>query len=199
MNEEISPPPSQHEALASLTEIQQVTAQTRQTLAQGMASPILMLWGVVWILGFVITQFFPEQAGVAWMGLDAAGVFGSCWMGTRHRDRVLKREGGGRVLAAWLVLILYMGIWNVLMLPSGTLNGWQAGVRMGAFNVTIPMCGYVIMGLWMGRFFIWLGAGITVLTLVGYYALPHYFFLWTAVTGGGALLGTGWYLRFNWK
>ncbi len=199
MNEEIPSAPSQDEALASLADIEQVKAQTRQTLAGGMSAPMLMLWGVIWAMGFTFTQFFPEQAGLAWVALDAVGVGGCIWLGSRHRERVLKRSGGGRILAAWLVLIVYMAIWDILMAPGAVLNSWQAFARMGAFNVTIPMCGYVIMGLWMGRFFIWLGAAVTVLTLVGYYALPHYFFIWTAVMGGGALLGTGWYLRFNWK
>jgi hypothetical protein len=43
-----------------------------------------------------------------------------------------------------------------------------------------------------------LALGVTVLVLVGYYLLFDYFYLWAALTGGGTVLGTGWYIR-RWR
>jgi hypothetical protein len=61
------------------------------------------------------------------------------------------------------------------------------------------MFGYLVMGLWLGRFFLWLGLLVTATTLVGYYFVSDYFFLWMALTGGGSLIAAGVFIRKFWR
>ena len=71
---------------------------------------------------------------------------------------------------------------------------------MSAVIVTVPMFAYVVMGLWgCGQYMIWLGLGITALTVLGLYAFPSFFYLWMAAVGGGALFGVGIIARRQWK
>lgn len=60
------------------------------------------------------------------------------------------------------------------------------------------MFAYVVMGLWTDRFLMWLGLFVTATALAGYFLVNPYFCLWMAVTGGGALMVTGLYIRHRW-
>ena len=61
------------------------------------------------------------------------------------------------------------------------------------------MFAYVIMGLWLDRFLLWLGVLVTVTTLIGFFFAPHYFFLWAAAAGGGSLVVSGAFIRKFWR
>jgi hypothetical protein len=62
------------------------------------------------------------------------------------------------------------------------------------------MFAYVVIGLWFESWFLAvLGILVTVLTMAGYAWWPAYYCLWMAVTGGGALFGSGLYLRLRWR
>ena len=59
------------------------------------------------------------------------------------------------------------------------------GVVVGVFTRTIP----TIIGC----------VSITVLALIGYYLLPAYFYVWTAISCGLGMLGTGLFIRLRWR
>ncbi len=71
--------------------------------------------------------------------------------------------------------------------------------KMAVLWVTACMLAYVVMGLWLDRFLTWLGAAVTVATVIGFLFAPHYFFLWTAAAGGGALVISGVFIRRFWR
>ena len=71
--------------------------------------------------------------------------------------------------------------------------------KISAYWATVPMFAYIIMGLWLDRFFLVLGTLVTLATLAGYYFITDYFFLWMAVVGGGSLVAGGVFIRKNWK
>jgi hypothetical protein len=61
------------------------------------------------------------------------------------------------------------------------------------------MFAYVVTGLWLEHFMVWLGLVVTALTVIGLFLLPSYFYIWMAVVGGGTLAGTGLFIRNRWK
>ena len=67
-----------------------------------------------------------------------------------------------------------------------------------AFFATVGMFGYVVGGLWLGRFLVILGLVVTVLILVGLYAIPQWFLIWMAFVGGGALVLSGVMVKRLW-
>lgn len=67
-------------------------------------------------------------------------------------------------------------------------------------NCTAVMFLYVVMGLWFEAWFLlWLGLGVTVLTVFGYQMLGEHFNFWMAATGGGSLFACGLYIQRAWK
>ncbi|MGH7977133.1 MAG: hypothetical protein ACREDS_04770 [Limisphaerales bacterium] len=179
---------SKQEAQESLAEIESVIFQTRKKIAHSSASFSLILWGVIWVIGFLGVQFSPKVASWLWLALIFIG-FIVTWV--RMKKSAFQRPGGHRILLGWLILVGYLLLWSFLL----HLNGRESI----AFSSTLFMCGYVIIGLWLGRFWILLGLIVTALTVAGFYLLPAWFALWMAVTGGGSLILSGLFIRKFWR
>ena len=210
MDNEKASPVSEEEAQASLQEIDRIINQTRKAIASGNLAPQLIIWGVVWILGYGGEQFFPESSWHLWLGLILAGAIGTIFVGPWSRRSPVKGPGYGRNLGriglSWLVLFAYGALWVALLSPWEMMHraGWRAYAplmdrKVAAFCATFCMFAYVIMGLWLSRFLLWLGVLVTVATLAGYHFLPAYFCLWMAVTGGGSLVVAGVFIRKYWR
>lgn len=196
---------SKAEAQLALNEINSVIGRTQKAIASGPAAPILMLWGLVWAIGYSITHFKPELAGAAWMLLVFIGAAGSWWLGVSLHSPV-KSPNDWKIGIFWLVLFGYANAWLLLLAPDALPRGqeWMTkhpftSNQIGAFFATVPMFAYVVGGLWFGRFFIWLGLLVTLLIFGGYFLLHNYFNLWMAFTGGGSLILAGAYMRKYWK
>ena len=98
-----------------------------------------------------------------------------------------------RIGGLWGALLIYIFIWLRLLSP---VNGMQ----VNAFICTACMFAYIVIGLWFESYFmIVLGLAVTAATLIGFYLLAGYYCLWMAFAGGGALLGTGLYIRVRWR
>ena len=181
---------SKQEAQESLAEIDSAISQTRKAMGRHLG-PILMLWGVIWAIGYSLTQFIPRDGLAYWLVLDGLGFLGT-WLCVKKVRNNFRRPGLGRVAVAWVILFGYMILWGFLVSPIG-------GHSQIAFFSTVCMCGYAIMGLWMSRFLLWLGLSVTALTLVGFYFFSGWFALWMGITGGGALFLSGFYIHKTWK
>ncbi len=182
---------SKTEAEAALREIESVVTQTRRAIAGSCCSAMLILWGVIWVIGYSATQFFPRQWAWTWGPLSIGGIAFSWLLGARRRGPV-RSPLFPRLFIAWIVLFGYAIIWAYLLHPFN-------GARLGAYFGAVPMFGYVVAGLWLGRFFIWIGATVTILTVIGVAAFPAYLNLWMAVTCGGSLIISGVYIRRCWR
>ena len=156
-----------------------------QILAE-IVSPMLAVWGVVWILGFGVSQFWPEWSGPVWAVVTSLGGLASIWNCWRRPP--LRSPHSAKIGLGFLVLFLFAGIWALLLWPFNT-------ARIGPYICTVAMFAYVVGGIWFGRFFAILGSVVTVLTLVGVFTFPDWVNLWMAVVAGGSLLASGLYLR----
>ncbi|MBN1505880.1 MAG: hypothetical protein JW955_03495 [Sedimentisphaerales bacterium] len=190
---------SEQEARESLSLIQDATARTRKVVAAGYASDLLILWGLIYMAGFTAVYFAPRQGGILFAVLDGVGLLGTLFIAWRAwpTHGSLRGASTSRVVRGiflfWLILFAYAGLWLLMLRP-------MAGMQVGALLVTVAMLGYIVTGLWTAStFLVWLGLAVTALTLFGFYVIPGYFNLWMAPTGGGALLGTGLYVRIRWR
>jgi hypothetical protein len=202
---------TKQEAHDSLAQIEDAITQTRNAIGQGAGGGILIVWGVIWALGYTADQFAPQAAPTLWPFLIVAGCLASWFWRPRPKSRV-KSPNSARIGLFWLVLFAYAVLWFFLLhseIRPGrpgfhleSLQGAEAGAvqgQLGVFFATVPMFAYVVGGLWLGRFFVWLGAGVTALTVAGYCFMPDWFNLWMAVTGGGSLIAAGLYVRRYWR
>jgi hypothetical protein len=175
---------SRREAEASLAEIEQTSRLSRKLSSQ-VGPPLLILWGIIWMAGFSVQQFEPRFSNLAWGILDLGG--GLLTWGIARRKSVVKSPHHTRTFAALLILFAYAFLWAWLLAPFNRSH-------LGAYIVAVVMCAYVMGGLWLGRFFIYLGLGVTLVVIIGALWIQHFESLWLALAGGGALVATGAYL-----
>jgi hypothetical protein len=189
---------SYEDAKESLTVIKAVTAQTRKAVASAYAAPLLILWGSIWVVSFVLVHFYRYWAGYIFNAFNTIGAVATLWICLRWRAKAATKSPTSqtlawRILGFWALLGVYIWLWLWLLTPS-------RGIQVCVFISTVAMFGYVVMGLWFGScFMLYLGLGVTAITIFGYHFLPAYFFLWMAVMAGGSLFGTGLYIRIRWR
>jgi hypothetical protein len=191
---------SEKEAQDSLEQIQAVSTHTRKTIAASYDSAVLMMWGLIGILGFLGTHFFLGWVWPIWMGLSGIGCIATLvfsWSQFRSANPVkipASEKIGWRIFWFWSLLFVYIFLWLSILKPLH-------GIQINAFICTTIMFAYIVTGLWFKCYYmLWLGIGVTCTTLVGFYLIPTgYYCFWMALTGGGAIFGTGLYIRLFWK
>ena len=189
---------SQEEAQASLSSVREVMNSTHRAIASAYANPLLILWGVLWIIAFTSAHFYLPYAFHIFMAMGVVGGAGTAVIFRVFHTKAPIQEASGpkvgrRIAAFWVLLYTYVVIWLFLLTPFN-------GLQCNAVFSTAAMFGYVVIGLWFdSRFMIALGLVVTAATLAGFYLLTGYYCLWMALIGGGALLGTGLYIRLRWK
>jgi hypothetical protein len=183
------------EAEEALAAIQDMVKKTRRTISSSGAYLFLIVWGVVWLLGFLGSQFLsPTIAGYAWMVLDTLGGILSAVLGIRMGRGVRRstpNTTGKRIAVFWLLLFFYCLAAVAVSLPAG-------GKQLSMYIILFVMVGWIAMGLLLSFGSIWTGLVITGLALVGYFLLPGIFFLWMAILGGGGMIVLGFYIRSRW-
>jgi len=204
MEPEQSIPITPEAARASLAEIDSVTQSIRRAIAAGITAPLLILWGAIWIICFTTEQFLPHWSQKVWLGLDGIGIVVSMLSGLFQTP--VKINGSSPLLSkigiAWLILFAYAALWAWYLGPweiPHRADDLLVDRKTGAYICTICMFAYVLMGLWLDRILLFLGAGVTILIFVGYQFVPNYFYLWMAVAGGGSLMFTGLFIRKFWR
>lgn len=179
----------QASAQSALDDIAQVEARTVQAAIYGANSAISILWGVVVALAYLANQFLPAIVGPTWLVAWSAGFIGTALISWRWRQRSSeKHRMAMRLVWAQMVLILFGFLFLWLLPPSNPR-------QLAAFFPLVFMMGYVVAGLWLGRFFILCGVLVSILTVVGYLYSGPWLPLWMAFANGGALIAGGLYLR----
>jgi hypothetical protein len=180
-------PLSSEQASQVLREVEAVSHRSGQLYRYQRFAPMLVLWGVIWLIGFGMTNFFPARASWLWIALDVIGVAGCIYLGGKGKQEP-SNSGAWRWLASIAAIVaFYIAILSIFQPFSG---------RQSAVLITLLVAlFYVLSGVWIGARLTITGIAMAALTLAGYYLFPSYFFLWMAVVGGGALMLAGLWLR----
>jgi len=179
-------------ALTSLTAIEQAEQRTTQAIFYGNASAFLILWGVLTAGGYAFGQFWPRHAQTAWLLLRLIGSALTVVLILRRQSTLTSpdKSVAGRIVAAQVALV---GFGILFVLTLGPFSGRQ----LDAFWPLAYSLGYVLAGIWVGRFFILCGVAIALLTVAGFSWSGSWFPLWMAAVNGGGLILGGLWLR--WK
>jgi len=176
---------SSKEAAESLSDVERAARRSAQAFGYRKASPHLILWGLVWLVGYSATDLRPADAGPIWLALVAT----ACAIGFLQvrSDSSAGAKGSWRMLGLTAITCLFVG---AIFATLGPVSGKQIGI----FAPLLVGAIYAGMGLWLGLRFVVTGVAITALTLGGYFYLPEHFLLWMAfVTGGGLILAGVWF------
>lgn len=177
------------EAAESLSDVECAGRRSAQAFGYRKASPHLILWGLIWVIGYAATDLRPASTNLIWLGLIVAGSTISTYLG-----RCENSAGAATHKYNWRVLGL-VALAFVFVGASYAVFGHVSGMQQGAFVPLLVRTIYAGLGLWLGRRFLVTGLAIVALTLGGYFYLHEHFLLWMAVVGGGGLILAGFWLR----
>jgi hypothetical protein len=186
---------SPNEAEEALAAIQSVTQKTRRSIASSGAHISLIVTGLVWLIGFMCTQFLSGAiVAYIWIALSVLGSAVAGILNSRVSRRVRSPSAGAtakRIGFIWLLLAVYC--------LAAIAVAWPIdGKQLTTFIVLFVMVGWMVMGLLLSFFSIWPGLIIIALVLIGYFLLPDLYYLWMAILGGGGMIALGLYIRYRW-
>jgi hypothetical protein len=180
-------PLSNNEAAETLRDISRTERRSASAYGYSTSSPHLILWGVIWAIGYGIDALHPQWS-VAWLSLVVLGSLGSFWIGWRTKP-ASATQADWRYAATFIAVALFISALFAVLPP-------HTNVQMGAFFPILVSLFYALIGIWTkGRRMIVLGITLAALTLFGFYELPAQFALWMAAVGGGGLILGGIWLR----
>jgi len=174
------------EAHESLEIARQAMELTRQAVARAGSGYILIIWGIVWLVGFLGSQFLGDVQGYLWLVVDVFGIVGTAVVILKS-SRQVRSTHGKRIGIFWLMLFVY-GV--LISLIAGPIHD----DRYLLFITILVSFGYVVMGLWFSPPLLYIGLGITALAMVGWQLIPTYLGVWLALVGGGGLIASGIYI-----
>ena len=183
------------EAEEALTAVQTMIQKTRRSIASGGTYITLIITGVIWLVGFLCTQFLRgSTVAYIWIGLSLVGTILATALGIRLGKRVRSPVTAPmvkRVGLFWLSLILYAIATIAIAQP---VDGKQTAMLV----ILFIMLGKLSMGLLFSLASVWWTLPVTALALAGYFLLPDIFYLWMALLGGGGMIAIGLYIRLRW-
>jgi hypothetical protein len=193
MEDEMAISPGQ--AAAALQDIEQTERRTRVSGGYAAASPHLILWGLVWAVGYIGCAFTPpERWGLVWLPLIVVGSVGSTWFGSRARrsprgGRTSVAGAGARSAAAAIAIFVFLMAFFAIVRPTDP----RVGLVFPVMTLGLIYC---LVGIFarLSRF-VWIGAAAFAVAIAGYLAAPEWTALWVAAAGGGGLVLGGLWLR----
>ncbi len=179
---------SQQQAADALRDIDVTESRSRELRKYQQASPILFMWGVIWVIGYAASNLDPK-APLLWIPLTLAGIVGSMLLHRRNSQntdaadwKVRNRRAGLSAVA----LTAFCTAVYAIMQPHNPL-------AYAAFPALMVALAYVVVGIWFLPRYLLLGIAVFALTVSGFIYLPAFFTYWMAVVGGGSLmLGSLW-------
>jgi len=173
-----------------LKAIRQIMERTRRVTGGG-GGWIMVLWGGIWFVGFLVSQFVQQDAAIGWiwMVLNLLGMGGTALLALRMRAKGVSTPFWGPIVVWWASLIAFdfLVVW---LFHIGTERDLLLLILLSI------ALGYVQLGLFTHWVISAAGALLAVLAVGATLLLPDYFFLAMGVLGGGVLAGTGlWFVR----
>ncbi len=181
------------EAATALDAVRQAQASARAVFRAHCGHYHLWLWGGIWIV-MALAAEFRGLAGVRlFPWLSAAGIATSAVIGFLQ-GRQLRQPVNRRFFGAIAALLGFAAIAPAVLGVRGT-----TAEIVFAYIALVVAQAYVVAGLWFDTYLTWLGLLLAGLVLAALFLFPGAFWIWIAIGCGGALIGTGFYIRYFWR
>lgn len=174
-------------AESALASIREAENQMNRALSASGGAYQMIIWGAVMVVGYTLNHF-ADRLPVAlvagpWIVMSTLGNILSVIVSVQ-RSRKFHNPYGARLGLLYVVFILFGGVAAFFVHPSDPRE-----INLLAY--LLVMLWMASMGLWVDLRLLWISLTFTSLMLFGFLVLPDYFFLWLAIVGGGALIGSG--------
>jgi len=182
------------QAARALADIDQSQRYSSSLYSYGRASPYLILAGAMWLVADLLLEFSPFDKAWIWPVVSLVGTGGFFLLAmfqTRPADVARTPDKRGlfwRILGVWLAVFVFMA-------ATFTIFGLADGRQEHSFIGVFFGCMYIGVGVFMGWRMVAIGIALTVLSMVGFFAVHEYYLAYMGLVGGGALIGSGLWLR----
>ena len=180
---------SRDEAVAALHDVE--AAQTRTHLARSYAigSPYLILWGAIWVVGYAMTGVAPIRwLNPIWLGLVVFGFAAGVVLSTRQRTQIRMPGQAWRWWTGSAAIACFSIASYAVMRPS-------TSAQYQVYPALVVSLAYMLAGTWRLTRYLWIGAAVFILSLIGFFFLAPWLPYWMAAVGGGGLVLGGVWLR----
>ena len=174
---------SPQDAAAALRDIARAETRSATLREYQRAAPHFIIWGVLWAVGYGLSDVFPSHANAIWAVIVPIGVVAG-----------IVAMRGGRSALGWRYAAV-MGAILAFFVAGAFVLTPVTGRQVAAIIPLFVALMYVLRGIWAGPRYIVAGIAVAALTLAGFFLLRDHFSLWMAGVGGGALILAGVWLR----
>lgn len=177
------------EAQSALKDIEKTENRTAASQHARASAPFLIMWGVIWAVGYSVTAAAPGLSMV-WLGLIMLGVAGSFAISWRQsRGAGQDQQHTARYFITFCIIGIFLAALISIVRP---LDYNQVSA---IFPLIIGLF-YALLGIWTkGWRMLPLGLALIGLTTFGYFAIPQSYLYWMAGVGGGGLILGGVWMR----
>ncbi len=173
------------DATAALRDATEVESRSSMLRGYQSASPHLIIWGVVWAIGYSASYLTPDYANSVWPALVVLGVAADIVAIMADGKKKVRAEG---MVVLFATAVIFVGGTFAVMAPHDPR-------QVAAFFPLVVAAGYGIMGAMGATRLLIIGAAVAALTLGGFFTLGNLFLPWMAAVGGGGLVLGGVWLR----
>src|SRR5258708_10101695 len=146
---------SPQDAAGALRDIEAAQARSAQLHGYARSSPQLLLWGVLWVIGYGLQDLLPAHAGAIWGAIVPVGLIAgfAALRGAGH-------EAGLRYGAVAMTLVAFFAAAFFVL--------WPVSPRQQAALIPLVVAAaYVIIGIWRGPRYATTGKARAALALAG--------------------------------
>lgn len=185
------------EAAAALDHVERAGQRVRSWRGYGEAADYLVLWGSVWLVCNVVSDWRPHWSGAAWLAGVGVGTVITAVLTVRnalrwkHSFPASRAEGraiGRRAALLGTTLILWF---PVLWLIAGPFEPRQGNALISITWASV----YMASGAFVGWRLFAIGLFTAAAIVVGFVFVQPHFALWMGIVGGGSLIAGGLRLR----
>ena len=179
---------SKTEAASALTDIESTARRSGLLKGYNVAGPILMVWGVIWVLGYSGMGLLPPQRwGLIWLVLDVVGVAATILLSRTGKGEARTGQGW-KIMAGVLTVLAFCAATFAMFQPISTDTAI-------AYPGVLTGLAYAGIGIVYAPRYLWIGAAVFAASLVGYFFFQPWLTFWMAAVGGGGLIVAGLWLR----
>ena len=183
---------SKDDALSALHDVEATEHRSRTLFNYSLASPYLLMWGVLWLIAGTIGAVSPAHVGIGWSAVDIVGLVGNACLIVIHVRRCGQRRDRMRLLryvGMIAALAAFIGLTLMVFAPV-------TGVEVLMLFTLVVAVGFAIAGCWEGLRYAVIGVALGGLAVGVFLLAPAYLNLIVPFVGGGALiLGGLWMWR----
>lgn len=188
---------SRQEASAALDVIGSASQKVREFKGYRDASPMFIVWGVVWLIANTVTDLWPRYSGKVWLGGVIVGTIITTSLvvlqSLRERKANVYTEAELKAMGRRYAML---GSAVMAFFPAMFIVLWPlTGKQQNAFISLFWAFAYMAAGAWVGTRIFVTGVVTAVAVLVGFLFVREHFSLWMALVGGGSLILGGLWMR----